>query len=194
MLTSSNPHKLNISLPKHKGNLQQPQPFAVGREVKFWFCWFCDWSGSCWRSGSGQSEGVVWSVVGEDIRMMCTISNLGNRTVSWLRHRDIHLLTHGVTSYTDDRRFSAYMDILSNTWQLRIKNVSVRSAVNYIYLFFMFLKTFPDPSKQKQIEAKTKSFRLRSTPLTDLPGQQLLLHNFTLSHPQSQNDSDGFHK
>ena len=112
----------------------------------------------------GQSEGVVWSVVGEDIRMMCTISNLGNRTVSWLRHRDIHLLTHGVTSYTDDRRFSAYMDILSNTWQLRIKNVSVRSAVNYIYLFFMFLKTFPDPSKQKQIEAKTKSFRLRSTP------------------------------
>ena len=112
----------------------------------------------------GQSEGVVWSVVGEDIRMMCTISNLGNRTVSWLRYRDIHLLTHGVTSYTDDRRFSAYMDILSNTWQLRIKNVSVRSAVNYIYLFFMFLKTFPDPSKQKQIEAKTKSFRLRSTP------------------------------
>ena len=75
----------------------------------------------------GQSEGVVWSVVGEDIRMMCTISNLGNRTVSWLRHRDFHLLTHGVSSYTDDKRFSAYMDIASNTWQLRIKNVSVRS-------------------------------------------------------------------
>ena len=105
----------------------------------------------------GQSEGEVWSVVGEDIRMMCTISNLGNRTVSWLRHRDIHLLTHGVTSYTDDKRFSAYMDILSNTWQLRIKNVSVRLVENYISIF---LKPFPDPSIQKQIEDKTKTFRL----------------------------------
>lgn len=73
-------------------------------------------------------EGEVWAVLGEDIRMMCTITNLGNRTVSWLRYRDIHLLTHGVTSYTDDRRFSAYMDILTNTWQLRIKNVSTRSG------------------------------------------------------------------
>ena len=95
----------------------------------------------------GQSEGEVWSVVGEDIRMMCTISNLGNRTVSWLRHRDIHLLTHGVTSYTDDKRFSAYMDILSNTWQLRIKNVSVRLVENYISIF---LKPFPDPSIQNR--------------------------------------------
>jgi len=62
---------------------------------------------------------------------MCTITNLGNRTVSWLRYRDIHLLTHGVTSYTDDRRFSAYMDILTNTWQLRIKNVSTSDAGVY---------------------------------------------------------------
>ena len=48
------------------------------------------------------------------------------RTVSWVRYRDIHLLTHGVQSYTDDKRFSAYMDIDTNTWQLRIKNVSSR--------------------------------------------------------------------
>ena len=48
------------------------------------------------------------------------------RTVSWVRYRDIHLLTHGVQSYTDDKRFSAYMDLDTNTWQLRIKNVSFR--------------------------------------------------------------------
>ena len=32
------------------------------------------------------------------------------------------------------------------------------------FIFFIFLKTFPDPSKQKQKEDKVKSFRLRSTP------------------------------
>jgi len=83
------------------------------------------------KQGHHNSEGVVWSVQGEDIRMMCTISNLGNRTVSWVRYRDIHLLTHGVQSYTDDKRFSAYMDIDTNTWQLRIKNVSFSDAGFY---------------------------------------------------------------
>ena len=46
--------------------------------------------------------------------------------MSWVRYRDIHLLTHGVTSYTDDRRFSAHMDLLTDTWQLRINNVTLR--------------------------------------------------------------------
>ena len=68
------------------------------------------------------------AVAGLTTRLNCRVYRLGNRTVSWLRYRDIHLLTHGVTSSTDDKRFSAYMDMLTNTWQLRIKNVSSRSV------------------------------------------------------------------
>ena len=72
------------------------------------------------------SHWTVWSVCGEDIRLSCSISNLGNRTVSWVRYRDIHLLTAGKDSYTDDKRFSAHHPIMTNTWQLRIKNVTHR--------------------------------------------------------------------
>ena len=63
----------------------------------------------------------VWSVCGEDFRLSCSISSLGYRTVSWVRYRDIHLLTAGKDSYTDDKRFSAHHPIMTNTWQLRIK-------------------------------------------------------------------------
>ena len=72
------------------------------------------------------SHWVVWSVYGEDIRLSCSITSLGNRTVSWVRYRDIHLLTTGKDSYTDDKRFSAHHPILTNPWQLRIKNVTHR--------------------------------------------------------------------
>ena len=72
------------------------------------------------------SEHQVWAVRGEDIRLSCSISNLGNRTVSWVRYRDIHLLTAGKDSYTDDKRFSAHHPIMTNNWQLRIKNVTHR--------------------------------------------------------------------
>ena len=37
---------------------------------------------SWFASGHHNQDGVVWSVLGEDIRMMCSISNLGNRGVS----------------------------------------------------------------------------------------------------------------
>jgi len=73
---------------------------------------------------STQSHGLVAAMPAEDIRLSCSIFHLGNRTVSWVRHRDIHLLTAGKDSYTDDRRFSAHHPILSSHWQLRIKNVS----------------------------------------------------------------------
>ena len=73
-----------------------------------------------------ESPRVVMSVLGEDIRLSCSVSGLGNRTVSWVRYRDIHLLTVGRDSYTDDTRFSAHHPLLTNSWQLRIRNVSHR--------------------------------------------------------------------
>ena len=37
---------------------------------------------SWFASGHHNQDGVVWSVLGEDIRMMCSISNMGNRRVT----------------------------------------------------------------------------------------------------------------
>lgn len=41
--------------------------------------------------------------------------------VSWIRHRDIHLLTVGRYTYTSDQRFEAIHLPHSDEWSLRIK-------------------------------------------------------------------------
>lgn len=41
--------------------------------------------------------------------------------VSWIRHRDIHLLTAGRYTYTSDQRFEAIHEPHSDNWSLRIK-------------------------------------------------------------------------
>ncbi|KAE9543193.1 hypothetical protein AGLY_003104 [Aphis glycines] len=41
--------------------------------------------------------------------------------VSWIRHRDIHLLTAGRYTYTSDQRFEAIHEPHSENWSLRIK-------------------------------------------------------------------------
>uniref|UniRef100_A0A8D8T162 Neurotrimin n=3 Tax=Cacopsylla melanoneura TaxID=428564 RepID=A0A8D8T162_9HEMI len=51
----------------------------------------------------------------------CKVKNLGNRTVSWVRHRDIHLLTAGRYTYTSDQRFEALHTPHTEEWTLRIK-------------------------------------------------------------------------
>lgn len=51
----------------------------------------------------------------------CKVKNLGNRTVSWVRHRDIHLLTVGRYTYTSDQRFEAVHSPHTEEWTLRIR-------------------------------------------------------------------------
>lgn len=41
--------------------------------------------------------------------------------VSWIRHRDIHLLTVGRYTYTSDQRFEAVHSPHAEDWMLRIK-------------------------------------------------------------------------
>ncbi|CAH1403822.1 unnamed protein product [Nezara viridula] len=44
-----------------------------------------------------------------------------NRAVSWVRHRDIHLLTVGRYTYTSDQRFEAIHLPHTEDWSLRIR-------------------------------------------------------------------------
>ncbi|XKL68793.1 hypothetical protein PGB90_006562 [Kerria lacca] len=44
-----------------------------------------------------------------------------NKEVSWIRHRDIHLLTVGRYTYTSDQRFEAIHSPHTEDWSLRIK-------------------------------------------------------------------------
>ncbi|XP_053995348.1 zwei Ig domain protein zig-8-like isoform X1 [Hylaeus anthracinus] len=63
----------------------------------------------------------VTGLVGKTIQLVCRVKNLGNRTVSWVRHRDIHLLTVGRYTYTSDQRFEAMHTPHTEEWTLRIR-------------------------------------------------------------------------
>ncbi|XP_014205669.1 zwei Ig domain protein zig-8-like [Copidosoma floridanum] len=61
----------------------------------------------------------VTALVGKTAYLTCRVHNLGNKTVSWVRHRDIHILTAGAYTYTSDERFQALHKPntgLSNEW------------------------------------------------------------------------------
>lgn len=50
--------------------------------------------------------------------------------VSWIRHRDIHLLTVGRYTYTSDQRFRAIHHPHSEDWTLQIKYPQHRDSGN----------------------------------------------------------------
>ncbi|XP_046867255.1 zwei Ig domain protein zig-8 [Drosophila willistoni] len=63
----------------------------------------------------------ITGLVGKTVNLTCRVKNLGNRTVSWVRHRDIHLLTVGRYTYTSDQRFEAMHSPHAEDWTLRIR-------------------------------------------------------------------------
>eukprot|EP00093_Oithona_nana_P014050 14050.XXX_906591_888984_1 [CDS] Oithona nana genome sequencing. len=73
----------------------------------------------------------VTGVLGKEVRLACHVEHLGNKTVSWMRHRDIHLLTVGRYTYTSDQRFSAHHVPMTHFWQLRIRGLTHADAGKY---------------------------------------------------------------
>ncbi|XP_063841782.1 hemicentin-2-like [Scylla paramamosain] len=61
----------------------------------------------------------------------CRVHNINNKTVSWIRHRDIHLLTVGRYTYTSDQRFRALHEDDSDDWILKINYVQPRDSGVY---------------------------------------------------------------
>ncbi|CAH2076880.1 unnamed protein product, partial [Iphiclides podalirius] len=73
----------------------------------------------------------ITGLVGHPVRLLCRVKNLRNRTVSWVRHRDIHLLTVGRYTYTSDQRFEAQHKPRSEEWALRIRSPQRRDSGQY---------------------------------------------------------------
>lgn len=73
----------------------------------------------------------VTALLGKTAYLNCRVYNLGNKTVSWVRHRDVHLLTVGRYTYTNDQRFRAINQPLSNDWTLQLKYPQHRDAGVY---------------------------------------------------------------
>ncbi|XP_037297520.1 tyrosine-protein phosphatase Lar-like isoform X1 [Manduca sexta] len=77
----------------------------------------------------------VTALLGKTAYLNCRVKNLGNKTinmqVSWVRHRDIHLLTVGLYTYTSDQRFRAIHLAHSEDWTLQIKYPQHRDSGIY---------------------------------------------------------------
>ncbi|XP_065334661.1 myosin light chain kinase, smooth muscle-like isoform X2 [Cloeon dipterum] len=73
----------------------------------------------------------VTALVGKSAYLTCRVRNLGNKTVSWIRHRDIHILTVAGYTYTSDQRFQAIHHRETDEWTLQIKWAQKRDAGDY---------------------------------------------------------------
>ncbi|XP_076388378.1 zwei Ig domain protein zig-8 isoform X2 [Megachile rotundata] len=77
----------------------------------------------------------VTALLGKTTYLNCRVKNLGNRTmtlqVSWMRHRDVHLLTNGHYTYTNDQRFRAIHHAHTDDWMLQIKYPQIRDSGFY---------------------------------------------------------------
>ncbi|XP_065205874.1 zwei Ig domain protein zig-8-like [Planococcus citri] len=74
---------------------------------------------------------VIMAQTGSIARIPCVVKNLGEATVSWIRRKDYHLLTVGLTSYTVDERYQPVHYQNSEDWTLQIRYVQKRDAGLY---------------------------------------------------------------
>lgn len=70
-------------------------------------------------------------ILGQPAVLKCRTRLLGERMLSWIRQRDLHVLTSALVSYTSDGRFSVHHQSTSDDWELRISTVQARDAGFY---------------------------------------------------------------
>ncbi|KAI5631577.1 immunoglobulin v-set domain-containing protein [Phthorimaea operculella] len=73
----------------------------------------------------------VTTVVGQTAFLHCRVEQLGDKAVSWIRKRDLHILTAGILTYTSDQRFQVIRPDKSENWTLQIKFPQERDAGIY---------------------------------------------------------------
>jgi len=69
--------------------------------------------------------------LGASAFLPCIIKNLGNKSVSWIRARDSHILTVDSEVFISDLRFSAIHSKRESAWMLQIKSVEATDAGKY---------------------------------------------------------------
>ncbi|KAH8374238.1 hypothetical protein KR200_005081, partial [Drosophila serrata] len=68
---------------------------------------------------------------GHTAAINCRVENLGDKSVSWIRKRDLHILTAGILTYTSDERFKVVRTADSKDWTLHVKYAQPRDSGIY---------------------------------------------------------------
>lgn len=74
-------------------------------------------------------------MVGHTAYLKCMVKNIGNKTVSWVRHRDINLLTVGLNSYTSDNRFLSIHEHDAEEWTLKVSTIAMIAQLQFKNFF-----------------------------------------------------------
>ncbi|XP_055850766.1 zwei Ig domain protein zig-8-like [Episyrphus balteatus] len=68
---------------------------------------------------------------GQAALIKCRVDNLGDKSISWIRKRDLHILTVGTSTYTSDERFQVTQTQDSKEWTLQVKFPQPRDSGIY---------------------------------------------------------------
>lgn len=60
-------------------------------------------------------------MVGNTAYLKCRVKNISNRTVSWIMHTNLNILSSGTRMYTNDGRFQSMHDADMDEWTLKVK-------------------------------------------------------------------------
>ncbi|XP_068238752.1 hemicentin-1-like [Palaemon carinicauda] len=73
----------------------------------------------------------IKTAVGDAANLTCGVRSLGDRQVSWIRRRDLHVLTTDSFTYTTDSRFRAIHLPTSPYWILQVDDPQVNDSGIY---------------------------------------------------------------
>ncbi|XP_018012301.1 uncharacterized protein LOC108669470 [Hyalella azteca] len=73
----------------------------------------------------------VTATIGGNAFLPCAVQHLGDRTVTWMRQQDLHILTAGPLTFSADERFRVLHPEDSDDWTLHIKMVTPKDAGLY---------------------------------------------------------------
>ncbi|XP_025833382.1 hemicentin-2-like isoform X2 [Agrilus planipennis] len=73
----------------------------------------------------------ITTQLGTHAYLPCRVKQLGNKSVSWIRKRDAHILTVDRYTFIADDRFQAFLVDSTDTWTLQVKYVQARDAGEY---------------------------------------------------------------
>ncbi|XP_023337368.1 lachesin isoform X2 [Eurytemora carolleeae] len=79
----------------------------------------------------GAESTNITAVIGQTTHLHCIVKHIGDRTVSWIRKGDLHVLTSGAHTFTGDRRFSSLHSDSSDSWSLQIRYTQLKDEGEY---------------------------------------------------------------
>ncbi|XP_042857732.1 zwei Ig domain protein zig-8-like [Penaeus japonicus] len=74
----------------------------------------------------------VTAAAGQTAYLHCRVAHIGTvARVSWIRHRDLHVISAGLVVFASDQRYRVIHPATSDNWTLQIKYVQQRDSGTY---------------------------------------------------------------